>query len=93
MSIRIDVIRGDGEVTRLVGESGIATCMGPLADKMEESSPPTISLRCGNEAELAWNAAVILAAVRHASPTAYEMAHQLMEYCNFDRPQINRRLP
>lgn len=91
----IDIVirREGGDVTHLKGQSGLATCMGELADDLRESDPPTISLRCSTAAELAWHCAVVMAAVRHANPRAYELAKGLMEFCNFDRPQLERRLP
>lgn len=91
--IRIDVVRDDGEITRLRGESGMAACMGPLDQRIEASDPATVSLRCSTPAEMAWNLATLMAAVRHNSPEAFELAGLLMEYCNYDRPVINRRLP
>ena len=93
MSIRIDVARDDGQVTRLVGESGMAACMGPLSDHPILSDPPMTSLRWGNEAELAWNLAALMAAVRHSSPHAFRMAGELMELCNFRDPIMGRHLP
>lgn len=93
MSIRIDVVRDDGEITRLRGESGLAACMGPLEERVELSNPATVSMRCSTAAELAWNLATLMAAVRHSSPEAFDMAGRLMEFCNFDRPELQRKLP
>lgn len=91
--IRINVVRGDGEVTQLKGESGMAVCMGAIAAKVRESEPPAVSLRCSTEAELAWNLAALMGAVRAVSPHAFEVAHELMEFCDFKRPLVNRMLP
>jgi len=75
--IQIDVKRADGRVTRLMGESGIATCAPSLSENVRESDPPTVSFRCASAGELAWNLAAIMAGVRHLSPEAYTMAHEL----------------
>lgn len=92
-SIRITVARRDGEVTRLVGNSGMATCMGPMNERIELSDPPTVSLRCSDPAELAWNLAALMGAVRSVSPEAFAMATVLMDLCNFEKPQARRILP
>lgn len=89
--IRIDIRRSDGEITRLEGHSGLAACMGPIADDPVRSDPPAISLRCSTPAELAWNLAAVMGAVRHLSPAAFEMAHALMPLCKFDRPDMPAR--
>lgn len=91
--IRIDIRRSDGEITRIEGHSGIAACMGLVADPPELSSPPSISLRCSNDVELAWNLAALMGAVNHVSPDAFRMANWLMPLCNFDRARLQRWLP
>lgn len=92
--IRIDVVRGDGEVTRLVGQSGIAVCAPELAAEVQRSAAATVSLRCSSDAELAWNlATLLLASVRHVSPEAYAAAHRLEHVLDAGRPDLHRRLP
>lgn len=94
-AIRIDVARSDGEVTRLEGASGMAAVLPPIdtTKPLERQDVATVSLRCSTAAELAWNLATLMAAVKHHSPEAFESAVVLMRLVNFDRPRIDRRLP
>lgn len=91
--IRIQIRRDDGHVTKLEGESGMATCMGPVDQEFRKSDPPVVSIRCSNVVELAWNLAALMGAVRHHAPEAFEIAQELMPLCNFAAPVLQNRLP
>ncbi len=93
MSITITIGRSDHRATRLEGKSGMAVCMGPMAEEIRRSDPPVVSLRCSTPAQIAWNLAALMGAVRHVAPEAYELAHELMPLCNFAEPRLHNRLP
>lgn len=95
MRITIDVKREGGQVTRLVGVSGMAVVTGASVGGRitPETDTPVVTLRCNNAAELAWNLAALMGAVRSVDETAFAAAFRLMELLNFDRPVIRRELP
>lgn len=92
MRIQIDVKREDGKVTQLTGCSGMAVCMEDLASDASLQSIPIVSLRCNNEAELAWNLAALMAAVEGIDPTAFETALVLRKFCDTSNPIVRNRL-
>ena len=107
MTIRIDVRRDDGEVTRLEGPAGIAIMMqasAPTVENVPDTAEgarewamsvdmPALSIRASQPEELVIMLACFIAFVKHQGDELLAAAMLLAPYVGVDRPDFRRVLP